>query len=284
MPRNPDEINADFDDAYRSILTEIRVTYDAGMNLHRDRNDGSRRIEGKKACDEKYAGRYSLPDSKTDSENKVLSTMRRRYNDFVAMHYKSGETRFAEWFEADWKVFLKDEHGVNGTQQLRPGIDSEVIRASRLSQTKLLKFLAFEVAFADFVHEHYAALLPNLGDSGLEAEPAFYVSENAKVRSEESFDSFQCTAVLVTLINALTHNSNAEVNLYNLKVSKFAEFISQVSGLNIDNIKKDIYTWKRTETRENMGRLRRVRDALTSFDVEIDVSILNDAIGRTGRF
>lgn len=216
-------------------------------------------------------------------DSPVVFCMSRRYIEFVVRHYSRKENRFAEWFAKDWRAYLREECGFDDPTFTNAQIHKATSVAARLSKAKVMEILVYELAYEKVLRDHVAALNPN----GTQDEPIDYVGEDEYRRRSDSFDRWECTAFFVTLIDSLTRRQfTAENgptdsgNIYNLNIAKFAEAISMVTGLNIDNTRKDIHDWRVGRVTDKNNRLRKVLVVLTSFGVEIDTTILEAAIER----
>lgn len=285
-------VNQKFRTLIEESFAEYKKIYDTGLTRNPDRNETSRRREGKNACMQLAESRRRINGDPNSDSIPVLFCMVRRYRAFVEQHYDLSEDRFSEWWSEDWKQYLLSEFHVGDKAKNSKVVSKETITVSRWSRKKVMTFLAQECALNRLLREHEDSLQPATTVQ-TEMEPEAYVAENNGSRRAESFDSWQCTAVFVALIDAITRHERhldqdsedrAHYNdIYNLNLSKFAELISLVSGLNQDNIRKNLYAWRNDNAKEHGMKLRIVRDALLAFNVEIDVSILEEAIKRTGQ-
>jgi hypothetical protein len=290
MPTKRTSKTTSFADLVEKAYLEMRRLYDDYITKHSDRNEDSRRAGAKRTAQELLEGKHRLAQSRKGGINPVLSGMKRRYDKFVAMHYSLGEYRIAEWFDSDWEIYLRDEHHVGDPDWNQRDINKDVLRASELKLKDVERILSYDFAYRKIYTEHIASL--NQSEPEIEEnEPNHYVTENVRVRRKDAFDRWQCTAFILTLIDALTNHTLAHdftpsdfsstANIHNLNVMKFATSISLVTGLNADNIKKDIYKLRNGSAMDSDGRLLIVRESLRSFGVNIDTSLLDEAINRS---
>lgn len=283
MNTNDSELNTTFATKLAEALEDLKSKYDSGMSLHSDRNESSRRSDGKEACLEYMNNREVFKRGSLKRDSPVVFCMSRRYREFISRHYSRMENRFAEWFEHDWRAYLREECGVDNPTFTKGQIHRGSSVAARLTKAKVLEILVYELAYEKVISDHVAALKPH----GTGDEPSEYVSEDVNRRRPGSFDRWESTAFFVTLIDALTRRhfsaedeQTQSGNIHSLNIAKFAEAISKVTGLNVDNIRKDISDWRAGRVTDKNHRLRKVQLTLTSFGVEIDTTILEDAIER----
>lgn len=288
MPTKRTSKTTSFADLVDKAYQEMKELYDEYITKHSDRNEESRRAGAKQTAQKLLESKHRLAQSRTGEVNPVLSGMKRRYDKFVAMHYTIGDYRIAEWFASDWEMYLRDEHHVGDPDWNQPDINKDVLRASELELRDVERIISYDFAYSKVYNEHIASLRQPEPEVN---EPNHYVAENVRVRRKDAFDRWQCTAFIVTLIDALTNHTLAHdftpsdfsstANIHNLNVMKFATSISLVTGLNADNIKKDIYKLRNGSAMDSDGRLLIVRESLRSFGVNIDTSLLDEAINRS---
>lgn len=289
MPDSRSQLNSSFAETIKAAYTELKLEYSKGMNEHPDRNESSRRAGGKTACDLFLNQRSRFSEDVLGRGSPVLFRILPRYLDFLQKHYSMSEYRFAEWFDSDWRAYLRDEFHYDHPPYPIESVSKDVLAAANLPRKEVMEFLAYELAFRLIKQEHIAALNPK-NESTVESEPEHFVAENQQERRAGAFDRWQSTAFIVTLIDALTNHSlelstysgetTQQANIHSLNVTKLAEAISLVTGLSAHNIKKDIYQWRSQTASDNDGRLKKVRESLLSFGVEVNTTILDEAIDR----
>jgi hypothetical protein len=289
MPKKPKANTMSFEQLVWDSYSELKSCYDDAMKLHPDRNESSRRSEGKEACFNLLQHKYILPNSSDERSNTVLTGLRRRYEDFLLRHYAAGEYRVTEWYNLDWKPYLKEEHHVGDSEFDQSRLDAEVLRAAELTLPDVMEILSFEIAYQVILDKHIAALNTRAEDTD-DSEPIEDQRVDKNERRAGAFDSFQCTAFIVTLIDALTRHTydlrqgsednTCRGNIYNLNMKKLSVAISLVSGRNVDNIRHDIGKWRAKEIVCSDNRLHEVRQALLSFGVTVDTTILDEAISK----
>jgi hypothetical protein len=278
-----------FAETIEELYEKMKVQYDVGMGKYPDRNEASRRNDGINGCKTLMHDEQKLSCGADANSNRVLVGLRRRYEQFVTLYYSLGDDRFDEWYVDDWQKYLQEEHNIGDLDRDQGHLPNEVRCATKWSKETIKRLIATEVAYRRIFDEHNLALNPpNAVNSDI--EPEAYVEERVGNRHPNAFDRFQCTAFIVTLVDALTrHNNDLErdsidrsshVTIHNLNMKMLSEAISLVSGLNADNIRKDIKQWRTGTITCSDNRLRAVRAALLSFDVEIDTTILDEALIR----
>jgi hypothetical protein len=289
MPKKPTAKAMSFEQLVKDAYSQLKSIYDEGMKLHPDRNESSRRAEGKIACNVYLSGIQRLPKGGKKDCRGFIKSMLSRYDRFMSQHYSPSEERIDEWYNSDWHDYLREEHHVGDPAWKQSALSAEVRHASTLSIDQIKVLFSREFAYILIYNEHIAALNPPL-DITEDSEPDAYVIEHEHARRPDSYDRWQCTTFILTLIDAATNytidysrelpESSPQLNIYNLNVTKLAESISLVTGLSAHNIKKDIYRWRNGKATEHNGRLSKVRESLVSFGVKIDTRIIDEALEK----
>jgi hypothetical protein len=289
MPKKPKANTMSFEQLVRNSYSELKSCYEYAMELHPHRNETSRRAEGKNACNVFLSQTQRLTGSEQTDSRGFIKSMLSRYDRFMSQHYSPSEERIDDWYNSDWHDFLREEHHLGDPAWEQSALSTEVLQASRLSLDEIKAFFSREFAYVLIHNEHIAALNPPL-DHMEDGEPDAYVTEYEHARRNNSFDRWQCTTFILTLLDAATNytldysressETSSRFNIYNLNVSKLAECISRVTGLSAHNIKKDIYKWRNGTATEDNGRLSKVRESLVSFGVKIDTRIIDEALEK----